>query len=585
MTIFRKSLIALGIAVIVLSAAIFFTVFSFMNTLYYEINMRNLTEATAALFTATGSGRFVEYFTAEADSPFTDLSPEDEFTYSGTNTIYRLTLIDKDGEVRWDSNVKEPLANHIDRPEVATAVLEGRTGTAIRVSASTGVRQMYCAVPVFDSGRKTVGTFRLSYNVSSFRERIAQAGPSLAILAVVLLAIVTGAALFVSRFIKTFVVKTVNLLKNVSEGDLTKSLDINSKDELGDLARYFNLTIDKIKNLIMLIKKQSSMLFEIGNDLSSNMDSTAQAVSQINNHIQNIQNRVITQSASVTQTNTTTDQVAGSISTLNSHIENQSESVSQSSAAVEEMVSNIQSVTQTLIKNIENVTELSSALEAGRAGLQAVSGDIQEIVKNSEGLLEINTVIQKISSQTNLLSMNAAIEAAHAGEVGKGFAVVADEIRKLAESSGAQSKTIRAVLNQIKQSVDKITVSNSEALAKFAAVDRGVKTITEQEANIQNAMEEQGQGSRDILKAIARLNEITGQVKDRSETMLTGSKEIIKESKNLELITQEISGGMDEIVSGSAQIANAVKSVDDLTTKNREHIEMLVSEVSRFKVE
>ncbi|MDR0723154.1 MAG: methyl-accepting chemotaxis protein, partial [Treponema sp.] len=145
----------------------------------------------------------------------------------------------------------------------------------------------------------------------------------------------------------------------------------------------------------------------------------------------------------------------------------------------------------------------------GRTGLQEVANDIQEIERESAGLLEINAVMENIASQTNLLSMNAAIEAAHAGEAGKGFAVVADEIRKLAESSSEQSKTISTVLNKIKESINKITTSTAEVLLNFEAINEGVKTVTDQETTVRNAMEEQGIGSKAILESIASLNEIT----------------------------------------------------------------------------
>jgi methyl-accepting chemotaxis protein len=315
------------------------------------------------------------------------------------------------------------------------------------------------------------------------------------------------------------------------------------------------------------------------------MTETAAAVNEITANIQSIKGRVINQSASVTETNATMEQVIANINKLNGHVENQSRNVSQASSAIEEMVANISSVTNTLVNNAVNVNTLKDASEVGKTGLQDVATDIQEISRESEGLLEINSVMENIASQTNLLSMNAAIEAAHAGEAGKGFAVVADEIRKLAESSSEQSKTIGMVLKKITESIKKITVSTNNVLTKFGAIDSGVKTVSDQEANIRNAMEEQGEGSKQILQGVGSLNEITLQVKSGSEEMLNGSQEVMKESQNLEKVTQEITGGMNEMAQGADQINVAVHNVNEMTQKNRDAIDVLIKEVSRFKVE
>jgi methyl-accepting chemotaxis protein len=181
--------------------------------------------------------------------------------------------------------------------------------------------------------------------------------------------------------------------------------------------------------------------------------------------------------------------------------------------------------------------------------------------------------------------MNAAIEAAHAGEAGKGFAVVADEIRKLAESSGEQSRTISVVLKKIKESIDKITHSTGNVLTRFEAIDSSVRIVARQEENIRNAMKEQGQGSKQVLQSAGSLNEITRQVKSESDEMLEGAKEVIQESNNLEKATQEITGGMNEMASGAEQINAAVHNVSGLSNKNREGIDTLMREVSRFKID
>ena len=407
------------------------------------------------------------------------------------------------------------------------------------------------------------------------------------ILAVIVIVIVAFVVFFVlSRTTKPITLVADNL-KDISEGegDLTRTISIKSNDEIGLLAHYFNNTLEKIKNLVLSIKKEAEKLSGIGTELASNMNETAAAVNEITANIQSIKVRVINQSASVTETNATMEQVTTNINKLNVNIEEQSTHVSQASAAIEEMVANIHSVTDTLIKNSANVNTLKEASEIGRSSLQGVSTDIQEIAHESEGLMEINSVMENIASQTNLLSMNAAIEAAHAGDAGKGFAVVADEIRKLAESSSEQSKTIVSVLKKIKSSIDKITISTKNVLNKFEAIDLNVRIVVQQEDIIRRAMEEQGEGSKQLLDGISNVNGITRQVKTGSNEMLDGAKEVINESVNLEKVTQEITSGMNEMASGAEQINIAVTQVNEITIKNREGIDALLKEVSRFKVE
>jgi methyl-accepting chemotaxis protein len=407
------------------------------------------------------------------------------------------------------------------------------------------------------------------------------------VIAIAAIAVAALILFFIASSIAKPIVAVSLTLKDISEGegDLTRDITISSKDEIGDLAHYFNLTLTKIRNLVLVIKKQAMALLDIGNELASNMTETAAAINEITANIQSIKGRVINQSASVTETNATMEQITVNIEKLNGHVDKQTGSVSKSSSAIEEMIANIQSVTGTLAKNAEKVKYLLEASDVGRNGLQEVSTDIQEIARESEGLLEINSVMENIASQTNLLSMNAAIEAAHAGEAGKGFAVVADEIRKLAENSGEQSKTISAVLKKIKDSIDKITKSTDEVLNKFEAIDSSIKIVSEQSENIRGAMEEQSVGSRQILEVIGQLNEITLQVKDGSSEMQEGSREVIQEGKNLEMATQEITNGMNEMATGADQINVAVTRVNEITETNKESINVLVREVSRFKVE
>ena len=369
------------------------------------------------------------------------------------------------------------------------------------------------------------------------------------------------------------------------EGSLSDRIKVKQYDEIGSMAALFNKTLDRICNIISIVKHQTKNLTSVGDELSENMDQTASAVSQMTGNIQRIKDQVINQSASVTETNATMKQVVENIDRLNTHVELQTESVSRSSSSIEEMLANVESVTKTLVKNTENVEQLISASETGRASLEQVSRDIKEIATESMGLQKINAVMQDISSQTNLLSMNAAIEAAHAGQAGKGFAVVADEIRKLAESSGKQSKIISAVLKKITESIRKITASTDIVLEKFKDIDTGVQTVSQQESMIRNAMEEQNTGSKQILESISQLQDITRQVKQGSAEMLEGSHQVIKEGKSLAEATEEITSDINEIASGTDYINSTVTRVHSISNNNKEHISALYKEVEQFKVE
>ncbi|WP_038077730.1 methyl-accepting chemotaxis protein [Treponema primitia] len=377
----------------------------------------------------------------------------------------------------------------------------------------------------------------------------------------------------------------MEVLKQISaDWDLTRQLTIKRGDEFGELAGFFNMTFGKIKELLTVIRNKSDSLTDTGTDLASNMVETAAAINEITANIQSMEGRAVSQSSVVSETRGGMERIMTSIGELNTHILAQSDSVSQSSSAIEEMLANVRSVAQTLVKNTDNVNNLATAADVGRSDLQKVSEDIQEIARESAGLLEINAVMENIASQTNLLSMNAAIEAAHAGEAGKGFAVVADEIRKLAESSAEQSKTISAVLKKIKTSIDSITQSTDVVIKRFEVIEEEVQTVSNQEAGIRAAMEEQETGSRHILEAVTRLNELTAMVKQGSEEMTAEGQGVMRQSKDLEGIAAEMANGMEEMAKGADQINVAVVRVNEISGVNKTNIDALGGEVSKFKV-
>ena len=248
-----------------------------------------------------------------------------------------------------------------------------------------------------------------------------------------------------------------------------------------------------------------------------------------------------------------------SIDELDALIEKQTKAINQSSSAIEQMSANITSVSNILGENKKVMDALLAASEEGTTGIQRVTAIMESLVKNSEVLQEASKMIQSIAAQTNLLAMNAAIEAAHAGQFGLGFAVVANEIRKLAENCSTQGKSISKILNGFQKEIGNATALTGQSQSEFEKIANLVDQARRQEQTIMGAMNEQITGSNQILQATHQIQEVTHRVKDGADKITKSSAMIPASISDLRTETAEMSQAINDLMGSVEDVETTTK--------------------------
>lgn len=410
------------------------------------------------------------------------------------------------------------------------------------------------------------------------------------IIAVSFMILVILISILLSRLVAVGIIrnmdKIVLFMDHVSDGDLTTTVDIRSNDEIGKLADNISYMIhQKLQSTIQEIKVSSDSNLQIKDLLLDHSDSTLTSVREIFDVIGQIDEMINRFGGEFTGISEKIDRITHNVEHVDDQIGNQSASVEEASASIEEMFNSIQNISSLSRQRKENAESLLESSEKGKETIGRMHAIMDRISAKVEDISALIHIINDTAEQTNLLSMNAAIEAANAGSQGAGFGVVAGEIRKLAATSGKNATEISSVLNSMIEGIKEAAAASLETRDTFSMIHREIADVTDVLSEILSSTMELTQGSKEILLSMDSLNQITLDVKSDSADIRDGTENIQKSINSSRDDFVKVLQGVKGIFTTIETIEIRMKEVNDLSVKMSDVSEKLEDQVNQFKTE
>ena len=371
---------------------------------------------------------------------------------------------------------------------------------------------------------------------------------------------------------------------NTGDKDLTKRLEIYHNNEISQVKKSVNAFVNTVHETVREIGTANYNLRETFENVKGQLDATKNQMDNISLEIQTATSMLEAEDKSVMDTSELVAQISSNITTLNQMIDSQVEAITQASAGIEQMIGNIQSITISVDKMAGEFNELNAATVEGIEKNRIVNELLNSVLAQSKSLQDTNMVIANISSQTNLLSMNAMIESAHAGEAGKGFAVVAEEIRKLADTSATQSKSISENLKLIAENIRKVVESADLSKASFEVVSDKSNNTSELVYSIKKATEEQSEGSKHLLETLSTMNNISVSVQRSSKKIGDRALTVLDAIAGLKESSKNMAQNFNKIVSTTEVTQQTTKNLNQLTEDMTQAVNDISERIDEFKV-
>ena len=397
-------------------------------------------------------------------------------------------------------------------------------------------------------------------------------------------------AFVLGLFAVNIAMKPLNRVSSAIDGiasgdaDLTKRIKVSGEDEIGQLSKGFNFFTERLQMMISELKGSKEDLHSYGERLGNMVQDNTDFLNSMIGSITDVNTEIHNQHQKVGSSVEAVGNISESVELLRDLIQKQISSVEQASSAVTQMISNITNVSSSTERLAVDYTNFESDVARGISQQQEVSRKIQQIVEQSKTLNEANRAISAIANQTNLLAMNAAIEAAHAGDAGKGFAVVSDEIRKLSETSANESKKINSQLKDIRSSIEGVLQSSELSDRIFSVVVGKLKGTGNLVQEIKGAMEEQAEGSKQINDALGTMNDATSQVKTASEEVDKSRQGIISDVNSLKQSSDLVKSQVESMEGNIKKMEEDDDSLLKIATAINGSIYRIGTQIDKFKI-
>lgn len=376
-----------------------------------------------------------------------------------------------------------------------------------------------------------------------------------------------------------------NATFDMGQGDLTKRLSIKIRDEVGMLYEHFNQFGESLTRTIVNIKAGSLKNLEIKNNLDESTDRTLTSINRITTNAAGMRERMRGLDSDIADSTNFIKQILSNVEEMDVQVDNQSSAIEQSSASINEMAASLNNLAEVSARTKHSTEQLTVAAKVGGTKLKDTEKAFSRATSNIDSIMGLINIISDIAESTNLLSMNAAIEAAHAGNAGKGFAVVAEEIRKLANNSTKNVKDIADVLTEV---VDSIKAANGNVQVTgeaFLEIDREIDQLMIAQDQNSASTAELSEGSSQILQAMVILQEVSDKIREGSKQLKTNTKKITTAMENIGEASREVSDGMEMISAGTTDITEDMKHVLMVSQELGSGAEKLNTEVNNFRTE